>query len=263
MNRLEIKAKQLKKAGKKALVAYITAGYPDMKFTEEAFAAIAGAGADVIELGVPFSDPIADGPTIQYSSYQALRKGANLDRIFSLVARVRKSSETPVILMGYLNPLLALGLDTAARLAKKSGADGFIIPDVIPEESGPIRKVFAKYGLSLVFLAPPNASSERLRELDRLSSGFVYIVSLTGVTGGRKKLPETAVDFLKRTKRHIRKPRFIGFGISRPEQAAELRKYADGVIIGSALIDIIRKNGRPAAKRKLAAFISAFRKALN
>ena len=264
MNRLENKITWLKKNKRKALVTYVTAGYPDLASTESIFKTLTDSGADIIELGVPFSDPIADGPTIQFSSDQALKKNMTLAKVFSLVKSIRKYSDTPVILMGYTNPLIRNGIESTARAAAASGVDGFIIPDLIPEEALDIRKSLKKYGLSLIFLAAPNSSTERLRYLDSTSSPFLYIVSLTGVTGGRKQLPASAIEFIKRTKRIVKQTRFVGFGISSAEQVKSLKSHADGVIIGSSLIDIIRKYpNREQRAKQLTAYVSSLRKALD
>ncbi|MFH1369630.1 MAG: tryptophan synthase subunit alpha [Elusimicrobiota bacterium] len=263
MNRLEKKVLSLKKQKKKALITYITAGYPSAGATEGIFRTLVDSGADIVELGIPFSDPIADGPTIQRSSDQALKNGMSLDKIFQLVKKIRRNCDTPVILMGYLNPLMRNGIERTAELAGRSGVDGFIVPDLIPEESDELRKIFKKHGVSLIFLAAPNTPAGRLKSIARYSDPFVYIVSLTGVTGGRKNLPKDLITFLARTKSNIRKPRYIGFGISRAEQVRSLKKYVDGVIVGSAVIDILTKY-RSADKRtkKLSEFVRSLKCAL-
>jgi tryptophan synthase alpha chain len=242
----------------------MTAGYPDMNSTEEIFTTIENAGADIIEMGIPFSDPIADGSTIQFSSDKALSKGANLDRILASVRRIREKSETPIIFMSYLNPLMRGGFENTVQKAKSAGVDGFIIPDMIPEESAELEKTAKKHGLSLIFLAAPNSDSKRLAYIDKASNPFVYIVSLTGVTGSRKTLPASLKTFLELTSKKMRKPRFLGFGISDVNQVRSLKKYIDGIIVGSALIEIIRKNKSSAARRsKLASFVASLKKSLN
>lgn len=263
MNRLEKKIKWLRKNKRKALITYVMAGYPDIRATESIFKTLTDSGADIVELGVPFSDPIADGPTIQYSSDRALRKNITLSKVFSLVRKLRKTFDTPIILMGYLNPLLRRGIETTAREAAASGVDGFIIPDIIPEEAAAVKTAFRKRGLSMIYLAAPNSTDKRLEYLDSASSPFLYIVSLTGVTGGRKKLPDNVKLFLNRVKKHVRQTKFIGFGISSPEQVMSLKSSVDGVIVGSSIIDVIRKNpGASSRTKKLSAYISSLRKAL-
>lgn len=265
MNRLNAKIKELKQTGRKALVAFLTAGYPDLTTTEELVLRLEKDGVDVIELGVPFSDPVADGPTIQFSSEAALRKGMNLDKVFSLVSRLRKKTEIPLVLMGYMNPFMRHGLEATFRKAGKCGVDGLIIPDLIPEESGPVKAAAKQNGMSLIFLAAPNTPNDRLSCIDKSSDGFVYIVSIAGVTGGRKKLPVDLSAYLKRTKAYIPGHlRFIGFGISGADQVRRLKPFADGVIVGSALIDIIRNNaGSRVRLEKAGRFVRSLRSALD
>lgn len=265
MNRLTAKIEQLRQAKRKALVAFVTAGFPDIQATEELAATLEKNGVDVLELGVPFSDPMADGPTIQYSSEMALRKGMSLEKVFSLVKRIRVKSDIPVVLMGYLNPFYHQGFERTMEKARGCGVDGLIIPDLIPEESSTLRTLAARNGVSMIFLAAPNTPAERLKYIDDCSSGFVYVVSLTGVTGGRNKLPENVKRYLRATGRHIRAhPRFVGFGISTPAQVKQLKGHADGIIVGSALIDLVRKN--PDANRRnkaIAAFTRSLRQELD
>jgi tryptophan synthase alpha chain len=263
INRLDERIQTLGK--RKALVAFITAGYPDPGTTVEMVPLLAANGADIIELGVPFSDPVADGPTIQYSSEQALKKGAYLPSILEMVRAIRKKTEVPILLMSYINPLYRYGFKNIFDDARKAGVDGFIIPDLIPDESGEIREYCEKNGLSLVLLAAPNTRSERLAMIDRQSNSFVYIVSLTGVTGGRKKLPSTLKRFLAETKRKIKKnKRFLGFGISGPEQIRAVRKDVDGVIVGSAFIELLRRPvSRNIRSRNVVDFTRALRCALD
>ena len=264
MNRLEKKFKELKKASGKALIPYISAGYPGIKETPRLAELFESSGADILEIGIPFSDPIADGKTIQYASQIALKKGITLNGVFGIVRKIRKRSDIPVVLMGYLNPFLRHGLENSIADAKKSGVDGLIIPDIIPEESGEIKRLCARHGLSLVYLAAPNTPKKRLKKIDAASAGFVYIVSIAGVTGARKELPASTTDYLISTKKAMKKnPRIIGFGISSPGQVRRFKKYIDGVIVASALIDIIRKNKNVSkAYSELASFIKSLKKAL-
>jgi tryptophan synthase alpha chain len=211
-----------------------------------------------------FSDPIADGPTIQHSSDVALKNGMSFEKVLALVRDIRRTSDIPILLMGYLNPFFRRGIKNAVTAARRSGVDGFIIPDVIPEVADEIRLSVRDAGLSLVFLAAPNTPPDRLRKIDALSDSFVYFVSVAGVTGGRKKLPEKIEKLLYNTRKYITlHPRLMGFGISGPLQVRRVRRYVDGVIVGSALIDIIRENpGKNIRDRKIASFITSMKDAL-
>ena len=265
MNRLNKKIRELKRNKRKALVAFVTAAYPDLRTTAELVETFEKNGVDIVEIGVPFSDPIADGPVIQYSSEQALKKGITLGKILSFVKKLRRKAQIPILLMSYLNPIYKMGLKAAAKRAADAGVDGFIIPDIIPEESAEERKIFKKMGLPLVYFAAPNTPVERMKHIDEKSRGFVYVLSLTGVTGKRKGLAPHLKEFLDTTKRYIRRNlRFVGFGISSTEQVSELKDHADGVIVGSAIIELIRKNNNPSSrKKKIALFISSLRNVLD
>lgn len=264
MNRLTSTLSKLKENKKKALVAFITAGFPDIDTTRETIKILSNNGADIIEIGVPFSDPIADGPTIQASSDFALKGGVNLNIIFDMIKDVRKETEAPILLMSYSNPLLRQGFNNTARKAHLNGADGFIIPDVIPEESREIKSICAHNELSLIFLAAPNSTDERLRFIDSESEAFVYVVSLTGVTGKRASLPGQSIEFLRRAGSIITHPRFLGFGISNAEQVRRLKPYTDGIIVGSAFIEILRDNkDKKTRENKIAAFTRSLRESLD
>lgn len=262
MNRLQKKLKELKKTKQKALVAFVTAGYPNLNATKKIIPLLANSGADIIELGVPFSDPIADGPTIQYSSDCALRKGINLNQILKLIKEIRKTVNIPILLMGYLNPFMRNGLKNTANRIKSSGADGLIIPDAIPEELKQIKKTLKINKLSLVQFVAPNTPESRMKLINKLADSFIYVVSLTGVTGGRKKLPDHIKDYLKKVSKKLKHPKFLGFGISNPEQVRQIRNYVDGVIIGSKIIKIIQENKNNYSK-KLDFFIRSMKNALN
>ncbi|MFC1501719.1 tryptophan synthase subunit alpha [Elusimicrobiota bacterium] len=264
MNKLKIKINQLKQENKKAFVAYLTAGFPTLNATAEMVKVLADNGADIIELGVPFSDPMADGPSIQYSSEYAIKKGANLNKIFDLVKKIRQKTDIPIVLMSYFNPIYHMGIKNVVRKAKDVGVDGFIIPDLIPEEGKDFEKNCKDNNLSVIFMAAPNTPKERLKYIDSKSDGFVYVVSLTGVTGKRKSLPSHLKEFLNQTKRYIKKnKRFIGFGISSEKHVNFIKKYVDGVIVGSVLVEIIR-NGKTSAKNKqIARFARLIRKSLD
>ncbi len=234
-----------RKADEKLMSLFITAGYPDLDSTVELILGMEEAGADMIELGIPFSDPLADGPTIQYSSDVAIKNGITLDKIFSMVQEVRKQSEIPIILMGYLNPVLRFGLDAFCKKAAESGADGLILPDIPIEEGGIIEKQAAEHNLPIIYLVAPNSSDERMRKVDEKSAGFVYCVSVTGVTGTRdgESVAQSVGRFIDRARANITKnPLMIGFGIKSHEDATRIASKADGFIVGSALIENIREH---------------------
>ncbi|MEX2350921.1 MAG: tryptophan synthase subunit alpha [Balneolaceae bacterium] len=233
------------KEGDKVMSLFVTAGYPDIDSTTELVLGFEKEGADLIEIGIPYSDPLADGPTIQYSSQTALKNGITMDRIFASVREIRKSSEIPLILMGYINPILKRGIEKFCKEASESGIDGLIIPDVPPEESKLISAEASKNGLSLIYLVAPNTDDERMKEIDRLSEGFVYCVSVTGVTGARtgEELELSVSKFIDRVEKNvIRNPKLIGFGIRSHEDAKRITEKTDGFIVGSALIDSIRSS---------------------
>lgn len=242
MNRIDLKFKELKVKNKKALIVYLTCGYPDLKTTEKLVLELESHGADIIELGVPFSDPLADGPVIQESSSYALKKGINLKRIFSLVRSLRKNTQIPICLMGYYNPVLSFGPVKFVREALKSGVDGIIIPDLPPEEDRELVSLSKKSRLKTIFFLSPTSSKERIRYIAQVSGGFIYYVSLTGVTGPRQDLPLDLKENIRIIKSYTEKPVCVGFGISRPEHIAEVFRIADGAIVGSALIKLIKDN---------------------
>jgi len=223
--------------GHAALMPYFTIGYPTFETSLSVIEACVEAGADLMELGVPFSDPLADGPTIQYSTQVALENGITVKRCLEAVKVLRSRGVTiPLILMGYINPVLAYGLEKFAAEAAQAGVSGFIIPDLPPEEAGELQAFCRQQGLDLVFLLPPNSSDERIRFVTEQCSGFVYLVSVLGITGVRQALPIELAQFVERVRSQTEKPLAVGFGISTPEQAAAVAEIAEGVIVGSALI---------------------------
>lgn len=229
----------------KVMSLFITAGYPDIESTADLILGFEKNGADLVELGIPFSDPLADGPTIQESSYRAIQNGITVDKILDIVKTVRKKSELPLILMGYLNPLLHYGVERFCRNAAEAGVDGLIIPDVTIEESSVIQKPATDNGLSLIYLVAPNTSSERMRKIDQASDGFVYCVSVTGVTGARDggEVARSVQLFINRIKENVTiNPGLIGFGIRSHADAVRVAEQVEGFIVGSALIDVIRSN---------------------
>ncbi|MDX1619219.1 MAG: tryptophan synthase subunit alpha [Balneolaceae bacterium] len=227
----------------KVMSLFLTAGYPEIESTVELILGFEENGAELIELGMPFSDPLADGPTIQYSSEIAIKNGITVDRIFKMVEEIREQSQIPLILMGYMNPVLRYGIEDFCERAARAGADGLIIPDIPPEESGLIEQQADNNGLALIYLVAPNTSDRRMKMIDSKSNGFVYCVSVTGVTGAREgdEVARSVERFIDRVNEHVTaNPKLIGFGIKSHEDAARIAAKADGFIVGSALIDTIR-----------------------
>src|SRR5271163_1524372 len=220
-----------------ALVVYVTCGDPDLATTLEVVLAAIEAGADVIELGVPFSDPVADGPVIQRASQRALQRGTTLADVFKLAAEVREHAQsTGLIIFTYLNPILRMGFEKFCSVARHAGIDGALVTDLPVEEADVYLREMAKRELATVFLAAPTSPDERLQKIAEASSGFVYAVSRTGVTGARKELAEDAATLVERIRRFSKLPVALGFGISSSEQFAEVGKFADGAVVGSAIV---------------------------
>lgn len=241
MSRIGDRFAWLRERGEKALVVFITAGDPDLQTTEALVLAAAEGGADLIEIGVPFSDPIAEGPTIQRASERALARGTSLRAILALVARLRPAIDVPLLLMGYANPLHAMGAEAFAEAASAAGVDGIIIPDLPPEEGEPFFAPCRKRGIDPVLLASPTTPPERLALLVERTRGFLYYVSLQGVTGARASLAAGIEAKVKSAKALGDVPVCVGFGISTPEQAAQVGAFADGVVVGSAFVDVIER----------------------
>jgi tryptophan synthase alpha chain len=232
-----------KAAGRKVFIAYLTGGDPTPAHTVELVLALERAGVDLIELGVPFSDPIADGPVIQRASDRALRAGANLPGLLENVQEIRRHSQIPLLLFSYLNPLLRYGFEKLARDASDAGIDGVLLTDLSVEEAtAPVDKLRER-GLDTVFLAAPTSSERRLRLVAEHSSGFIYLVSRTGVTGEQSSLSSAAAPLIERTRKLTDLPLAIGFGISTPAQVKEVAAIADGVVVGSAIVKCIEANG--------------------
>jgi tryptophan synthase alpha chain len=242
-NRIEIKLEDIKKKEKKALIPYITPEFPFKDSTIPILEALDSAGCDMIEIGIPFSDPLADGVTIQQSSFIALKNGVNLRKIFEIVRDFRKKSQTPIILMGYMNSIInsilgdGSGIDKFVNMAVDSGVDGLIVPDLPVEEADELIQVSEKYNLSNIFLIAPTSGDERIRLIFKMSTHLAYCVSLTGVTGVRDRIVDNSfVQFMSRVRRIADKPFVVGFGISRREHVLEIWRWADGVVVGSALL---------------------------
>ena len=227
---------------KPSLVAYLTCGDPDMPTTRDTVLAAIEAGADVIELGVPFSDPVADGPVIQRASERALRRGTTLEQVLKLAAGIRQTSQVGLIVFTYLNPVLRMGLAKFCAAAQEAGVDGALLTDLPVEEACEYLREMRKRGLASVFLAAPTSTDERLKHIAEASSGFVYAVSRTGVTGARKQLPEDAYDLVQRLLKFTKIPIAVGFGISTPAQFAAVGEFAEAAVVGSAIVETIERN---------------------
>ena len=230
---------QLRESGELGIVAYITAGDPSLDATLQYVLTLAEAGADVIELGVPFSDPLADGPTIQRASERALKAGATLAGVIDLVVRIRKTSQVPLVLFSYYNPILQMGLERFGAAAAAAGADAVLVTDLTPEESAEYRETLARHQLDTVFLAAPTSDAERLAIISAVSSGFLYIISRTGVTGAKDAMPDDLPALLRRARNATALPLAVGFGISLPGHVSMLGGLADAAVVGSALVSEI------------------------
>jgi tryptophan synthase alpha chain len=262
MSRLSARFNLLQAQHNKALVTFITAGDPDLSVTEQMIHLLEDAGADVIELGVPFSDPMADGPTIQLSSERALKVGTTLHGILATVKKVRTRSQIPIILMGYLNPVHAYGYDNFCKDAVEAGVDGILLVDMPPEESRELTVPARRYGLDIIFLLTPTSDAARITAVERLGSGFVYYVTVTGVTGARASVSNTLVQELSRVKQTITLPVMAGFGISTPAQANEVGQLADGVVVGSAIVKLFEQFSGDELKQRLHQYVKELKQAL-
>lgn len=241
MSRIEAAFSKSKREGKPGFVPFVTAGDPDLETTAQLLIELSEAGATVIELGVPFSDPMADGPVIQRSSERALKRGVGLKEIFATTAPVRDRIETPLVLFSYYNPLLQYGIDRLARDAHEAGIDGILVTDLTPEESEEFSTALRAHDLDMIFLVAPTSTDERLRMIAAHASGFVYAVSRTGVTGARENLSNEAELLVKRVRQVSSLPVAVGFGISSAGQVAETQRYADAAVVGSAIVAQIEK----------------------
>lgn len=250
----------LKFQSRPALIAYLTCGDPDLNATREIALAALEAGAEVIELGVPFSDPVADGPVIQRASERALKQGTTLANVLGLARELRREkSRAGLIIFSYFNPVLQMGLERFAEAAVLAGVDGALITDLTVEEAGDYMSAMRKRKLATVFLAAPTSTDARLKRIAAASSGFVYAVSRTGVTGARQQLSADARALVRRLRKFTKLPVAVGFGISTAEQFAEVGSFADAVVVGSALVELIERSGRSDAARTVGEFISRLR----
>jgi tryptophan synthase alpha chain len=248
----------------KLLSLFLTAGFPQIDATVPLLKLLDEAGADLIELGIPFSDPLADGPTIQRTSQIALQNGVTLKKVLEMAAAVKSKLRAPLILMGYYNQILQFGPEAFAQAAAKAGVQGLIIPDLPPEESLALREFAAQLGISLIYLVAPNTSAERLQLIDKLTTSFIYAVSLTGVTGARANVADSAREFLQKLRGQAHHRILVGFGVSNAAEARSLAAHCDGVIVGSALLAQIGKNDLTAdGIEKTSQFIRELREGLN
>jgi tryptophan synthase alpha chain len=253
---------ELRESGELGIIAYITAGDPSLDATHKFVLALAEAGADVIELGIPFSDPLADGPTIQRASERALKAGATLAGVLELVGRIRQSSQVPLVLFGYYNPFFQMGEEKFAAAASSAGADGVLVTDLTPEESVDYRRILAAHHLDTVFLGAPTSTDERLSTIAAVTSGFLYLISRTGVTGAKDSLPDELPALLRRARAITTLPIAVGFGISLPGHVSLLGGLADAAVIGSALVsEIENAKSVDAAATALAARIRSLKEA--
>ncbi len=253
--RVETAFARARRQGRAAFMPYYVVGYPDLETSVAVFKALADAGADLIEVGVPFSDPLADGPTNQMAAQIALRNGTTVRDVLDTVARLRAQGVTiPLVLMGYYNPFLAYGVEVLCRDAAAAGADGFIVPDLPPDvrDGEEMRDLCAKHGLAFVPLLAPTSTEARVRVAARAARGFIYLVSVTGITGARDRLPPDLAAFVARVRKHTDLPLAVGFGIARPEHARQVARIADGVVVGSAIVRLGLRDDPVGAVRALA-----------
>ena len=262
MGRIADKFKQLEGRGEKALVTFITAGDPDLETTGRLIPLLETAGADIVELGVPFSDPMADGPTIQLASERALAAGTTLKRILELVLRVRAVTQIPLVLMGYYNPILQYGPERFVIDAAKAGVDGVLLVDLPPEEADRFRDLADAAGVTTIFLLTPTSDDSRMRRVFSMGSGFLYYVSVTGVTGARQQVEISVADRVSQIRNRTKIPVVVGFGVSTPEQAGQIAASADGVVVGSALVKLFEQYSGAELEHRLAESVAALKKGM-
>ncbi len=246
--------------GHTALIPYVTVGYPNLETTLKAVPLLTADGADIIELGIPFSDPLADGATIQESSFQALQNGVNTRTCLEIARKIRHITAAPLVFMTYFNPVLKYGLDRFCQACTEAGVDGLIVPDLPPEEGITLECAAAEKGLDMIYLLSPTSTAERIHLVAEKSRGFIYLVSIAGVTGAREGLPPGLGKFIARVRSVAKLPLCVGFGISNPSQAREISRLADGVIVGSRLIELMKADPDLNALR---IFIKELRKAMD
>lgn len=260
MSRISERLARLKDEGRAALVTYITAGDPNIETTPEILNACVRGGADIIELGIPFSDPSADGPTIQAASERALRAGTKVDQVLETLRQFRERSDVPVILFGYYNPIFKRGPEKFCKQAANAGADGLLIVDLPPEEAEEVRPHTKANGLDLIYLLAPTSTPARITLAGEVGSGFVYYVQVLGVTGARSELPENLPSMIRKIRKHLKLPVGVGFGISSGEQAGRVAQVADLVVVGSAIVSRIAEHGtKPGVGKVVKRFVQELR----
>ncbi|HHY80494.1 MAG TPA: tryptophan synthase subunit alpha [Thermoanaerobacter sp.] len=262
MNRIDKKFEALKGEGRKALITFITAGDPDIETTYDIVLALEEAGSDIIELGIPYSDPLADGPTIQASSQRALNKGVKIPDIMKIVEKIRLKSDIPLVYLVYYNSIFKYGIQKFLKESKDVGIDGLIIPDLPIEERKDISEEADKYDIYLIPLVAPT-SKERIKLITQNGKGFVYCVSITGVTGAREDIETDIEEYMKMVSQYTNMPKAIGFGISTPEMAKKLKDFSDGIIVGSALVERIAKGyNKSEMLQEVKSFVSSLKEVL-
>lgn len=244
ISRIGRKFRELRGKNGKAFIPYIMAGDPNIGRTRELVGILEDCGADIIELGVPFSDPLADGPTIQKAAQRALKEGVTLSTVIELVGMLRHGTQIPIILMTYYNPIFKYGEERFVHDASAAGADGIIVPDLPPDEAGDLIKYSKKIGLDTIFLLAPTSTEGRIRRVSRASSGFIYYVSITGITGSRLSMDSSIEAHISKIRGVSNKPVAVGFGISTPEEASDVSRFADGVIVGSAIVKRVENSDK-------------------
>ncbi len=255
-NRIDVRLGRLREAGRTALAPFVTVGFPDVELSQALAETLVDAGADMLELGVPFSDPLADGPTVQSTSFRALQHGVSVKTALEMATGLRRTGvEVPLVLMGYYNPFLRFGLDELAGSASEAGVDGIIVPDLPPDEGEEFRKKCEERGVHMPQFLAPTSTDERIALACKAAKGFIYCVSLTGVTGARQELAAGLADLVGRIRRHTELPVLVGFGVSRREHVIEIGRFADGAIVASALLDAVDRAPRGEAREVARRFV--------
>ncbi len=257
MNRIDQKFSQLRNAKRKAFISFVTAGDPDLQTTHDLVLAFEKSGVDIIEIGVPFSDPLADGPTIQAASFRSLQQGTTLLKVLQCVKKIRQHTEIPIALMMYTNPLFHYGVEKFVHDALECGVDGVIVPDLPPEEASNLIQMARKANLATIFFISPTTTKERMKKIVQASTGFIYYVSIAGVTGARQQVAQSYIDQIKLVKQLTNKPICVGFGVSTAQQVKDISRIADGVIVGSAIVnEIVKHSGNKNLVKNVAEFVS-------
>jgi len=244
MSRIDAAFRELREQGRTGLVTYVTAGDPDLERSREILVRLARAGADILEVGVPFSDPLADGPVIQRATERAIAAGATLVKVLGIVSDVRSLVSTPIVIFTYANPILRMGLEEFVSRAKQAGVDGVLTLDVPPEESAQFREALSRARIDTIFLLSPTTSQERIRRAAALGTGFLYGISRLGVTGARDSVSDSARELATRVRAETAMPLALGFGLSRPEHVRAVSEFADAAVVGSALVSVIAEHGQ-------------------